>query len=68
VVFDPGDPRQIAEQLNALVENPLRLRACRQNALREARERYNWDHEGKTLTSLYKALASGNSRPDAMMA
>lgn len=58
VVFDPTDPRHIAEQLNELVGNPPRLRACRENAARAARERYNWDHEGAKLIGLYESLAN----------
>ena len=63
VVFDPTDPKHIAEQLNALVGNPARLRACRENATRAARTRYNWDHEGGKLVDLYKTLASGKAGP-----
>ncbi len=58
VVFDPAVPRHIAEQLNALVGNPARLRACRENATCVARNRYNWDHEGGTLIRLYGNLAA----------
>ena len=61
VVFNPADPRHIAEQLNALAGNPARLRLCRENALRVARERFNWDHEGGKLVGLYKTLAGGNA-------
>jgi glycosyltransferase involved in cell wall biosynthesis len=61
VVFDPSDPRQIAEQLNALVGNPDRLRACRASATRAGRERYHWDHEGGKLIELYKTLAAANT-------
>lgn len=61
VVFNPGDPRHIAEQLNALVCNPTRLQACRENAKRAARERFNWDHEGGKLIGLYRTLAAGNA-------
>jgi glycosyltransferase involved in cell wall biosynthesis len=62
VVFDPADPKHIAEQLNALVGNPARLRACRENATCVARNRYNWDHEGGKLVELYKTLATANTR------
>lgn len=58
VVFDPSDPKHIAEQLNALVGNPARLRACRENATCVARNRYNWDHEGGKLIQLYKNWAA----------
>jgi glycosyltransferase involved in cell wall biosynthesis len=57
VVFDPKDPRDIAEHLNSLVENRDRLRSCRENASRLARERYHWNHEGGKLVELYRALA-----------
>ena len=59
VVFDPADPKHISEQLNALVGNPMRLRTCKENATQVARDRYNWDHEGERLVSLYQALAAG---------
>ena len=57
VVFDPSDPRHIGDQLNALVGNPARLSACRENARRVAHDRYNWDHEGGKLMMLYRTLA-----------
>jgi glycosyltransferase involved in cell wall biosynthesis len=59
VVFNPVDPKHIAEQLSLLVCNPARLRTCKENATRVARDRYNWDHEGEKLVCLYKALAAG---------
>jgi glycosyltransferase involved in cell wall biosynthesis len=62
VVFDPADPRHIAEQLNALVGNAARLRTCKENATRVARDRYNWNHEGGELIGLYTALAGENTR------
>jgi glycosyltransferase involved in cell wall biosynthesis len=57
VVFDPADPRHIAAQLNALVENPMRLRTCRENSARAGRERFHWNHEGGKLINLYQALS-----------
>jgi glycosyltransferase involved in cell wall biosynthesis len=57
VVFDPSDPRHIAEQFDALIGNPARLRACRDNARRVAHERYHWGYEGGKLVTLYCALA-----------
>jgi len=62
VVFDPRNPRHIAEQLNALVGHPARLRACRENAARAARERFNWDHEGGKLMQLYRDLAAASGQ------
>lgn len=62
VVFDPRNPRHIAEQLNALVGHPARLRACRENAARAARERFNWDHEGSKLVHLYQDLAAASGQ------
>ena len=56
VVFDPAQPRHIAEQLDALTENPARLRVCRENAARVARERYHWNHEVQKLIQLYESL------------
>jgi len=56
VVFDPAEPRHIAEQLDALTENPVRLRVCRENAARVARERYHWNHEVQKLIRLYESL------------
>jgi len=63
VVFNPADPKHIAEQLSLLVCNPARLRTCKENATRVARDRYNWDHEGGKLVDLYRTLASGNAGP-----
>jgi len=57
VVFDPSNPTHIAEQLNMLIDNPARLRACRENAWRAARERYHWELEGGKLVTIYRRLA-----------
>jgi glycosyltransferase involved in cell wall biosynthesis len=57
VVFDPKDPRDIAQHLNSLVGNLARLQTCRDNASRLARKRYHWDYEGGKLLELYKTLA-----------
>jgi glycosyltransferase involved in cell wall biosynthesis len=65
VVFDPSDPKHIAEQLNALVGNHDRLRACRENATRVSRDRYHWDHEGGKLIGLYRTLADENAHAGA---
>ncbi len=62
VVFDPSDPRDIAEQLNVLTGNAARLRSCRANALRAARERYHWGYEGRKLVTLYQNLAAVTTR------
>jgi glycosyltransferase involved in cell wall biosynthesis len=58
VVFDPSNPRQIAQQLNTLIGNPVRLRICRENARNVARTRYHWEHEGGKLVVLYQALVA----------
>ena len=63
VVFDPSDPRHIAEQLNVLTGNAARLRSCRANALRAARERYHWGYEGRKLVMLYQNLAAVTTCP-----
>ncbi|MGH7409471.1 MAG: glycosyltransferase, partial [Candidatus Methylomirabilis sp.] len=63
VVFDPADPKQIAEQLGLLVCDPARLRICKENATRVARDRYNWDQEGGRLVDLYRTFASGSAGP-----
>jgi glycosyltransferase involved in cell wall biosynthesis len=68
VVFDPADPRHIAAQLNALVENPMRLRVCRENSTRAGRERFHWDYEGGKLINLYRTLAAGHDGSGARYA
>ncbi len=68
VVFDPADPSHIAEQLNALVGNAARLRTCKENATRVARDRYNWNHEGGKLIGLYRTLAAGHDGSGARYA
>jgi glycosyltransferase involved in cell wall biosynthesis len=58
VFFDypPGNPVALAECLNALVREPGRLRACRTEAFRLGRERFNWEVEQARLVNVVDRL------------
>lgn len=47
--YAPGDHREFAHRVNALVREPGRLRACRERAFGLARTRYNWELERRRI-------------------
>jgi glycosyltransferase involved in cell wall biosynthesis len=47
--YQPGNHAEFAARVNALVREPGRLRASREEAFRLARSRYNWEIEGARL-------------------
>jgi glycosyltransferase involved in cell wall biosynthesis len=55
-VFSPENPRDIARAINKLLLDTPRLNIMKRNALRAARERYNWEVEGKTLLMAYESV------------
>lgn len=55
-VFSPENPRDIARAMNELLLDMPRLEMMKRNALRAARERYNWEVEGKTLLMAYETV------------
>jgi glycogen(starch) synthase len=55
-VFSPENPRDIARTINELLLDTARLDTMKRNALRAARELYNWETEGKTLLMAYESV------------
>lgn len=55
-LFRSLDPREMAEDLEALAAAPDQVREYRRNAHRQARETYHWEHEQQRLMALYRAL------------
>lgn len=49
VLFDPSDPRDIAAKINELASDRNRLERMKQNSLRGAAERYNWEAQKPRL-------------------
>lgn len=56
VLFDPFDPKDIADKINHLIENDKTLKEMRDNALRVAKSKYNWEVQSKKLISVYDSL------------
>ncbi|MGQ9628950.1 MAG: glycosyltransferase family 4 protein [bacterium] len=55
-VFDPDDPRNIADVVNGIISDELMLKEMRRNAVLSARERYNWGVEAQKLIDTYISL------------
>ncbi len=56
-VCDPTNPRSIAEALSSILDLEAEARgALRDRCRLAARERWNWEHEGSVLVSLYDDL------------
>jgi glycosyltransferase involved in cell wall biosynthesis len=54
---DPEDPAAIAAAVNRIAADPAWTARLKQNALRLARERYNWERESGPLLARYRELA-----------
>ena len=55
-VFDPDDPGSIAAAVERVLQDPEMLQRRRGEALRLAREQYNWEVERRKLLDLYDHL------------
>lgn len=55
-VFDPEDPRSIADALSRLLGDREIYERKKGNVLRLAKERYNWESEGKKLLMAYESM------------
>jgi hypothetical protein len=55
---DPQSPEAIAAAVNRLAGDANARHAMRRNALRLARDRYNWEIESTPLLQLYESLAA----------
>ena len=58
VCVDPESPQAIAAAVNRLAADPDRRERMRQNGLRLAKDRYNWELESVPLLQLYGSLAA----------
>lgn len=47
--YVPGDYKALARNLEKLILDPGLLQKCKENSLRAARERWNWEEESKKL-------------------
>ena len=61
VFYSSTDPRTLAAAVHRIVDDPELRRRGRQNALRFARERFNWQVHGEILYALYRGE---ENRPD----
>lgn len=64
ILVRPGDPRQLAEAIRRVYENPELAERMRRNNLTDIRE-YYMDHNAKLYIELFDRVASGPTRPSA---
>ena len=50
------DPRDIAEKIMFLLDNPSIAERMGKNGRRAVQEKYNWEIEGKKLVAVYNKL------------
>lgn len=56
ICVNPLNPREIADAVNYLIENPEIAERMGKNGQKAVIEKYNWDNEYKKLLNLYKGL------------
>jgi len=54
--FDPEDPKDIARVINNILNDEKKYNRRRRNALKIAKERYNWEMESEKLLKIYESL------------
>jgi glycosyltransferase involved in cell wall biosynthesis len=54
-LFDPRDPRSMAQAIRGMFDDSERFAALRRKALEAARQ-FNWDIEGRKFLELYAGL------------
>ncbi|HLZ58521.1 MAG TPA: glycosyltransferase, partial [Ktedonosporobacter sp.] len=57
-VIDSLDPPQIAAGINRMLADPAALAQMSHNALRVAREQFNWEIEKRELVLFYQKMLS----------
>jgi glycosyltransferase involved in cell wall biosynthesis len=63
-LVDPTDPADIARGIRDIVDAPPDERQrMRERTWRAGQDRYNWEHESRTLLELYRALLASDERP-----
>lgn len=58
LVFNPEDPKDIADKVKTILDNERLLEKMKKRALEIAQTKYNWELEGKKLINLYKDILS----------
>lgn len=53
--FDPDDPKDIARVVNSIMNDEEKYNRMRENALRVARESYNWEKESQKMMKIYES-------------
>ncbi|MGD9615077.1 MAG: glycosyltransferase [Alphaproteobacteria bacterium] len=61
--YRSAEPHTLAEAVRLLIDNPERLAEGRRNAMRFARERFNWQVQSETLLTLYRAGERSREAP-----
>ncbi|MDR4498079.1 MAG: glycosyltransferase family 4 protein [Candidatus Scalindua sp.] len=56
ITANPKNPRDIAQAIDYLLDNPELLKQMSENGLKAVHEKFNWDFEKKRLLSLYAQL------------
>lgn len=59
---DPLNPQEISNALQWIMEHPEEAAAMGQNGKRSIVEKYNWEHESKTLVQAYQQLSLTNDK------
>lgn len=62
VTFDPSNPTDIALKINQMLVNPDRLQQMQANALRSAKEEFNFENEGQKLLKIVEALIGSSTK------
>lgn len=56
ICVDPMDPKQIADAINWLLENPEKAKEMGKNGQRLVKEKYNWNNEESKLLKIYNSI------------
>jgi glycosyltransferase involved in cell wall biosynthesis len=56
ICVDPTNPKEIAKNIEYLIEHPEELRQMGANGRKAVEEKYNWDIESKKMLKLYNTL------------
>ncbi len=57
------DANSFAETITAILDDPTRLEQCRLNALRFARESFNWQGYAEVFENIYKSCPTSLAEP-----
>ena len=56
LVFNPSNPKEIAEAVNKILEDKKTYQEMSKNAIEAIKRDYNWEAEGKKLLGIYNRL------------